>query len=370
MRRFLYLIEKEFKHIFRDKFMPKLIFVIPVVQLLILPWAANFDVKNINLKIADRDLSPLSTRLGQKLSASEYFTATFATDSYEDGFAGIEKGKTDIVLEIPKGFEKSLAAAGGAQVLMSVNAINGIKGGLGASYANGIIAEFSAEVSADSAPRPNPQKIEILSDFKFNPYLSSKAFMVPAILVFLISLIGGILAALNIVSEKELGTMEQMNVAPVSKTMFIASKLFPVWIIGMAILSAGIILAYAVYGLLPKGSFLLVYLFAAIYLTAFTAFGLVVSNISSSAQQAILVFIFFIMIFLLMSGIFTPLSSMPAWAQNMTLLNPMRYIVEAIRAIYLKGATFSDLLPQFLAICAFSIALNIYAVASFKRSSN
>lgn len=259
---------------------------------------------------------------------------------------------------------------GGAQVLMSVNAINGIKGGLGASYANGIIAEFSAEVSADSAPRPNPQKIEILSDFKFNPYLSSKAFMVPAILVFLISLIGGILAALNIVSEKELGTMEQMNVAPVSKTMFIASKLFPVWIIGMAILSAGIILAYAVYGLLPKGSFLLVYLFAAIYLTAFTAFGLVVSNISSSAQQAILVFIFFIMIFLLMSGIFTPLSSMPAWAQNMTLLNPMRYIVEAIRAIYLKGATFSDLLPQFLAICAFSIALNIYAVASFKRSSN
>lgn len=350
--------------------MPKLIFVIPVVQLLILPWAANFDVKNINLKIADRDLSPLSMRLGQKLSASEYFTATFATGSYEDGFAGIEKGKTDIVLEIPKGFEKSLAAAGGAQVLMSVNAINGIKGGLGASYANGIIAEFSAEVSADSAPRPNPQKIEILSDFKFNPYLSSKAFMVPAILVFLISLIGGILAALNIVSEKELGTMEQMNVAPVSKTMFIASKLFPVWIIGMAILSAGIILAYAVYGLLPKGSFLLVYLFAAIYLTAFTAFGLVVSNISSSAQQAILVFIFFIMIFLLMSGIFTPLSSMPAWAQNMTLLNPMRYIVEAIRAIYLKGATFSDLLPQFLAICAFSIALNIYAVASFKRSSN
>lgn len=273
-------------------------------------------------------------------------------------------------MEIPKGFEKSFAAAGGAQVLMSVNAINGIKGGLGASYANGIIAEFSAEASADSAPRPNPQKIEILSDFKFNPYLSSKAFMVPAILVFLISLIGGILAALNIVSEKELGTMEQMNVAPVSKTMFIASKLFPVWIIGMAILSVGMILAYAVYGLLPKGSFLLIYLFAAIYLTAFTAFGLIISNISSSAQQAILAFIFFIMIFLLMSGIFTPLSSMPVWAQNMTLLNPVRYIVEAIRAIYLKGATFSDMLPQFLAICAFSTALNIYAVASFKRSVN
>lgn len=351
--------------------MPKLIFVVPIVQLLILPWAANFDAKNINLKIVDRDLSPLSARLGQKLSASEYFTATFGRESYEGEFADIEKGKTDIILEIPKDFEKNLAVSGNAQVLMSVNAINGIKGGLGASYANSIIRNFSSEISAVPLPRSkNPQAIEILSDYKFNPYLSSKTFMVPAILVFLISLMGGILSALNIVSEKELGTMEQMNVAPVSKTMFIASKLFPVWVIGMVILSIGMVLAYAVYGLLPKGSFLLIYLFAAIYLTAFTAFGLIISNISSSAQQAMLVFIFFVMIFLLMSGIFTPLSSMPLWAQNITLLNPIRYIVEVIRAIYLKGAVFSDMLPQFLSICAFSVILNIYAIVSFKRSTH
>ena len=350
--------------------MPKLIFVVPIVQLLILPWAANFDVRNINLKIVDRDRSSLSMRLGQKLSASEYFTAAFGRESYEDGFANIENGKADIVLEIPKGFEKNLATSGNAQILMSVNAINGIKGGLGASYANGIIRDFSSEISAAALPGlKNSQEIEILSDYKFNPYLSSKTFMVPAILVFLISLIGGILSALNIVSEKELGTMEQMNVAPVSKTMFIASKLFPVWIIGMAIMSIGIILAYVVYGLFPKGSFLLIYMFAAIYLTAFTAFGLIISNISSSAQQAMLVFIFFIMIFLLMSGIFTPLSSMPRWAQNITLLNPIRYIVEVIRAIYLKGAVFSDVFPQFLSICAFSVILNIYAIVSFKRSA-
>ena len=350
--------------------MPKLIFVVPIVQLLILPWAANFDVRNINLKIVDRDRSPLSMRLGQKLSASEYFTAAFGRESYENEFANIENGKEDIILEIPKGFEKNLTVSGNAQILMSVNAINGIKGGLGASYANGIIRDFSSEISATAFPGlKNSQEIEILSDYKFNPYLSSKTFMVPAILVFLISLIGGILSALNIVSEKELGTMEQMNVAPISKTMFIASKLFPVWIIGMAIMSIGIILAYVVYGLFPKGSFLLIYMFAAIYLTAFTAFGLIISNISSSAQQAMLVFIFFVMIFMLMSGIFTPLSSMPRWAQNITLLNPIRYIVEVIRAIYLKGAVFSDVFPQFLSICAFSVVLNIYAIVSFKRSS-
>ena len=368
MIRFFYLIEKEFKHIFRDKFMPKLIFAVPIIQLLILPFAANFDVKNINLKIIDRDNSALSARLAGKLSASEYFAASYGKDSYEKEFAGIENGTIDIILEIPKGFEKGLVVSKNSQVLISVNAINGIKGGLGASYAGSIINDFSSGLFADSAAAQNSKKIEVLPDYRFNPHLNSKAFIVPAILVFLISLMGGILSALNIVSEKELGTMEQMNVAPVSKTMFIASKLFPVWIIGMAVFSIGTAVSYAVYGLFPKGSFLLIYLFAAVYLTAFMAFGLIISNISSSAQQAILAFLFFIMIFLLMSGIFTPLSSMPNWAQKITLLNPLRYIVEAVRAIYLKGAGFSDLRTQFFAICAFSAVLNIYAVASFKRS--
>ena len=348
--------------------MPKLIFVIPTVQLLILPWAADFEVKNINIGIVDRDMSAVSSRLGQKLSASEYFTAEFSSAPYKSEFKNIENGKADIILEIPRGFEKNLEVFGAAQVFMGVNAVNGIKGGLGASYANSIIAEFARELRAGT--KPQPRGVEVLSDFRFNPHLNSKAFIVPAIMVFLLSLIGGILAALNIVSEKELGTMEQMNVAPLSKTMFIASKLFPVWILGMFILTIGIILAYFVYGIFPKGSFHLIYAFAAIYLTAFTAFGLIISNISSSAQQAILAFLFFIMIFLLMSGIFTPIGSMPAWAQKITLVNPVRYIVEVMRAIYLKGATFADLHEQFAAICAFSILLNIYAVASFKRSSH
>ncbi len=189
-------------------------------------------------------------------------------------------------------------------------------------------------------------------------------------MVFLLSLIGGILTAVNILSEKELETMEQMNVAPISKSVFIASKLFPAWILGLLILTLGIVIAYFVYGFFPKGSFLLIYSFAAVYLTAFTAFGLIISDISSNAQQAILAFLFFILIFMLMSGIFTPISSMPDWAQFITLFNPIRYIVEAIRAIYLKGATFADLQHQFYTICLFTLVLNIYAVSSFRRSSS
>ena len=370
MRRFLYLIEKEFKHIFRDKFMPKLIFVIPIIQLLILPWAADFEVKNINIEILDRDMSSLSRRLCLKISASEYFTATFSSGSYEDSLWKIERGQTDMILEIPHGFESDLIKHKGSQVLLGVNAINGLKGGIGTSYANDIISDFCSEMALRNFPDSKPFNVEVLADYRFNPYLNSKAFIVPAIVVFLFSLIGGILAALNIVGEKELGTMEQMNVAPISKTMFIASKLLPVWILGMLILTIGMAIAYLVYGLLPKGSFLIVYVFAAVYLTAFTAFGLIISNISSSAQQAILTFLFFILIFLLMSGIFTPIDSMPHWAQNITICNPIRYMVEVMRSIYLKGGTFEDLQSQFYIICVFTLLLNIYAVVSFKRNVN
>lgn len=370
MRRFLYLIEKEFKHIFRDKFMPKLIFALPIIQLIILPWAADFEVKNINIEILDRDISSLSRRLCLKISASEYFTATFSSGSYEDSMRKIERGESDMILEIPHGFESDLMKHKDAQVLLGVDAINGLKGGIGTSYVNGIISDFCAETASRYFPDSKTFNAEITTNYRFNPYLNSKAFIVPAIIVFLFSLIGGILAALNIVGEKELGTMEQMNVVPISKTVFIASKLLPVWILGMLILTIGMVVAYLVYGLFPKGTFFLIYVFAAVYLTAFTAFGLIISNISSSAQQAILTFLFFVIIFLLMGGIFTPIDSMPHWAQNIAICNPTRYMVEVMRSIYLKGGTFGDLRSQFYTICIFTLLLNIYAVVSFKRNLN
>jgi len=369
MKRFLILLEKEFKLILRDKFMPKLIFIMPVMQLLILPFAADFELKNIKAAVIDRDASAYSARLSQKLAASKYFKSQISRESYDSALAAIESGDCDIILEIPRDFEKNLVSHGAASVYIAANSIDGVKGGLGAMYLKNIITNFRQELAEDSGGLKAPQ-LEIMTQYRFNPHLNYKAFIVPGVMVFLISLISGILASLNIVREKESGTIEQLNVAPISKFVFIAAKLAPPWFIGMFLLTLGIGIAYFVYGLWPLGSLFLIYGFAAIYLTAFTGFGLLVSNFSATSQQAVLTFVFFSMIFLIMSGIFTPISSMPQFAQEASALNPIRYFMEVMRAVYLKGADFAELQGRFITICGFAAVINFFAVFSFRRSTD
>ena len=191
--------------------------------------------------------------------------------------------------------------------------------------------------------------------------------MVPGIMVFLLTIIGGFLSALNIVSEKEKGTIEQINVTPVPKTLFLLSKLIPFWVIGFILLTIGVIVAWIVYGLLPVGNIGIIYLFAAVYLIAFTGLGLAISSISSTQQQAMFTAFFFLIIFALLSGLFTPISSMPHWAQQITLFNPVRYFVEVMRMVYLKGSQFADLTGHFVVVCLFALFFNVLAVASYRK---
>jgi ABC-2 type transport system permease protein len=354
-----YLLEKEFKQIRRDRFLPKIIFIVPVLQLLILPFAADFEMRNINLGVIDRDHSTHSMRLVEKVLSSGYFRLTNVAGRYEEGLASIESNESDILLEIPAGFERAFERGENAQVMIAANAINGTKGGLGTSYLGAIIRDFS---SPGDAPSP------VAATYLFNPHLSYKSFMVPGIMVFLLTLIGGFLSALNIVSEKEKGTIEQINVTPVPKALFLLSKLIPFWIIGFILLTIGVLIAWIVYGLTPVGSLGVIYLFAAVYLIAFTGFGLAISSISSTQQQAMFTAFFFLIIFALMSGLFTPVSSMPEWAQRITLFNPMRYMVEVMRMVYLKGSTLADLLPQFFVVCLFAIAFNALAVTGYRKN--
>lgn len=364
MRTIKYLLEKEFKQIFRDKIIFGVIFIIPVFQLSILPFAANFELKNISIGIVDEDHFEYSQQLTEKILSSGYFHLKGVSSSYEEGMKAIESNTTDILIEIPNHFERDLGKEGKAEILIAANAVNGTKGGLGSAYISSIIQSFNEELGYSE-----PLAEGIVTTNLFNPHLDYKHYMVPGIMVFLLTLIGGFLAALNIVSEKEKGTIEQINVSPVPKSAFLLAKLIPFWAISLLLLTISMFIAWLLYGLIPVGSFWIIYVFAFVYLIAFTGFGLLVSAVSSTQQQAMFSAFFFIIIFALMSGLFTPINSMPDWAQTITLFNPVRYFVEVMRMIYLKGSTFSDIAGQFGVICLFAVVFNTLAVVGYRKSS-
>lgn len=364
-----YLIEKEFKQMLRNPMLPRLLLVFPCILMLVLPWAANFEIKNINLGVVDNDRSPLSTRLVQKVGSSDYFRLTDVSDSYEQAMQGIEEGDVDVILEIPRHFERDLIKSGTAKVLISTNTVNGTKGGLSSSYLSQIAMEYADEIRSESGNNASVASIEIDTQGKFNPYMDYKVFMVPGFMAQLLMLLCGFLPALNIVSEKEIGTIEQLNVTPIGKYTFILAKLIPYWIIGMLVLTFSVTMAHFVYGLTPAGPIWLLYLFAFLFIIVISGMGLIISNYSQTMQQAMFVMFFFVIIIMLMSGLFTPINSMPQWAQHITIVNPLKYFIQVTRSIYLKGSTLSDLTTQLIALLSFAAVLNGWAVISYKKNT-
>ncbi len=342
----------------------------PIMQLLLLPWAATFEQKNILLSVIDNDRSAYSQQLVKKVSSSGYFKLTNYADSYAQALNSMDRNTSDLILEIPHGFERDMFSEQRTNLMLTVNAVNGQKAGLGASYMGQIIAEFNRELWFSELPQLNMvNMVNIQPYYKYNPDMNYHNFMVPAVLVMLITLIGGMLASLNIVKEKEIGTIEQINVTPIPKATFILGKLIPFWIIGFVILTVGFVIAWLIYGLLPVGSLSTIYTFAFFYLLVFSGAGLLISNYSNTQQQAMFITFFFMIIFFLLGGIFTPISSMPKWAQTVTLLNPVRYFAEVMRAIYLKGSSISELTNQLFTLIGFTIAFNFWAVTSYRKKS-
>jgi ABC-2 type transport system permease protein len=359
-----YLLEKEFKQLFRNPFLPKLIFILPVTILLVLPWALNREVKNVRLDIVDNDHSSTSRLLREEINASGYFHLYAMKGSNEAALRDVDRGAADVILEIPPDFEKQLMRGGQPEVLISANAVNGTKGALAAGYLASIIK--NGKWKMENVPNNSPSSI-LHSQFRYNPYLDYKVYMIPALMVMLLTMLTGFLPALNIVGEKEAGTIEQLNVTPVNKFTFILAKLIPYWLIGFTVLSICMGIAALVYGLVPAGSLLTIYLYASIYVLVVSGLGLVISNYSNTLQQAMFVIFFFVMILVLMSGLFTPVSSMPRWAQTLTCFNPLRYFMEVMRGVFLKGSALRDLLPQLFALTGFAVVFNLWAVASYRK---
>lgn len=361
-----FLLEKEFKQFARNSFLPKLAVIFPVLIMLIMPWVTTMDVRNILVTVVDNDNSLLSKRLTDKIGASAYFVLDATYPSYPEALNDLEYGRSDVVMTIPHGFGKSLETQTPTTLSVSANAVNGTKGSLGSGYIRLIINEFTQQLD-DRNGTAHIAPINITTDNRYNPTLNYRFYMIPALMVMLVIMICGFLPALNIVSEKELGTIEQMNVTPVSRFAFIAAKLIPYWIIGIVVLSLCFALTSLIYGLSPRGSLLTLYGISGLFILTISGFGLLISNYSATMQQAMFVMFFFIMFFILMSGLFTPIESMPEWAQWLTLLSPPRFFIDAMRGVYLKGCTAGELWVEWAALGGFAVALNLAAVASYAK---
>lgn len=372
MRTLRFLLQKEFRQIFRDPSILRIIFVMPMIQLLLLPWAADYEVKDINLVVVDHDHSAYARQLISKITASGYFRLQDYTGSYQAALHEIEKDRADLILEIPASFEKKLVKEDEAPLFIAVNAINGTKANLGSAYLRSIIQDFNRQVRTEwvQFPRFNPETtIEVTSSNWFNPLMNYKYFMVPGILVILVTMVGSFLAALNIVKEKEIGTIEQINVTPVKKYQFILGKLIPFWVLGLVILSIGLLISRVAYGIIPAGSFFTIYVFSAVYLLAVLGLGLLVSTFTSTQQQAMLISFFMMMVFILLGGLYTSIDSMPKWAQAITKVNPVSYFIDVMRMVVLKGSNLADIKGHLVTVLGFAVVFNGWAVVSYRKRS-
>ena len=371
MKIILYIVQKEFKQIFRDKGMLRLIFILPIFQLLVLSNAATFDVKNIKVAIVDNSHSMHSRALIEKFQMNSYFAETKLLNSSNEGIEYINKGKTDAVIEIPNKFEKQLKNNNKTSIQVLINAIDGATAGVQNVYIAQIVQQYNQNITLENknlSSQQNLSRIELIPSFWYNNTLNYKTFMVPGILVLLVTMLTLFLSSMNIVREKELGTLEQINVTPIKKHQFIIGKLFPFWVLGLVILTIGLLIAKLVFNVPMLGNIFLVYLFTAIYLLLILGIGLFISNHTETQQQAMFIAWFFAVIFILMSGLFTPIESMPKWAQLLTEFNPIKYFVEVMRMVMLKGSTFADILPQFIKTLLYAIILNGLAVWSYKKT--
>ena len=371
-----YLIQKEFLQIRRNAFLPRLILVFPIMIMCVMPWVMNQEVKNIRVSIVDNDRSTQSRQLVNSIAQNRYFLFSGQQPSYAAALKEIEKSRTDILLVIPQNFSRDLSlsrhaaamnpsnrdAVASPQVLIAANAVNGTKGGIGSSYLSQIVtSHFSPDVETLQS------KVSTL--FLYNKHLNYKVFMIPALLAIVMMLMCGFLPALNIVGEKETGTIEQINVTPVSKWAFILAKLIPYWLIALFIISVCLLLAWAVYGITCQGPLWLVYVLAMLLALFFSSFGLLISNYSDTLQQAIFVMWFFVVCLMLLSGLFTPTRSMPDWSYLTTYVNPMHYFIDAIRTVFVRGGGFASVAHQVLALLGFASVMGTWAVASYKKNS-
>ena len=370
----LYILQKEFLQIFRNRAMLPIIFVLPVIQLVLLSYAATFEIKSTAISVVDDDRSRTSRELVHALEASGYFRVFDRPSSMRHADESMLKGHASMILRIESDFERNLRRQGVGRIQMILNAEDGSAAGVIQAYAMQVIERYNRRIQPEfrtaTAPPSRRAVLEVVPQHWFNPELNYQTYMVPGILVLLVTMIGTFLSSMNVVREKEIGTIEQLNVTPLRKRDFIIGKLLPFWILALVELAIGLVVAKLLFDIPMLGSIALIFALAGLYLLVMLGMGLLISTVTDTQQQAMFLAWFFIVIFMLMSGLFTPVESMPPWAQKFTLLNPIAYFIEIMRRVLLKGAGIEAVRDQVVALAVYAAVMLTLAVRQYRKTSS
>ena len=368
MRRLWFLLKKEFRQIGRNPFMLRAIIMVPLLQMLLLVPAVTFQIKSLNMAVMDNDHTPASRELLAKLSGSSFFRISSTPTDYREAERLLYSGDADIVLIIPDDFSRGLAGVTTPRLQVLVDAVNATNAMLGWSYLTSIVRDFNRDILINQGMTPSAMPgISTSPRFWYNPTLNYKYYMLPGILVILIIAIGLMLSGLNLVKEMEIGTLEQINVTPIKKWELITSKVIPFFILGLFDLALGLSVGWIAFNIPFEGSLLLFFACSAIFLVAVLGLALFFSTLASNRQQYLFVAFFFTMVFVLMSGIFTPSESMPRWAQQFNIVNPVAYMIRINRMVMLKGAGFNDIAHDMGALALLAVAFITMAIRAYRK---
>jgi ABC-2 type transport system permease protein len=378
VRPILFLARAEVLHVVRDRATLAQCLIVPIVQLLVLSNAATFQIRNTPTYVVDLDRSTTSRGLVARFAASGHFRVAGDSASLDRANDALLRGDVTMVLAIPRDFEASLVRTSAAPVELSVNAEKGSAAGIVQAYASAIVSAYAAELDTTRAVAVDRERtaerepfrrasIDVRTRSWYNPALNYRDYMVPGILVALVTLIGTLLTAQNIAREKELGTLEQLNVTPITRGQFIAAKLLPFWVLGLVDLAIGLLVGALVFSIPIRGSLLLLFGAATIYLVVALAIGLWISTMVETQQQAMFVTFFVMNIYLLMSGLFTPIDSMAPWVQVVSLANPVRHFVTISRAVLVKGAGIADVARPLAILVVFAVVTLTLAVRQYSK---
>lgn len=369
--RIINVAKKEFVQLRRDPKFLRMIIAPPFIQLIIFGYVATLDVKNIALAVYDQCRTVESRELVEKFTANDYFTVKGYFDSVSESDDLLDRDIVDAVLVIPPDFARDLKRGKTAHIQMLVNGVNSNKTAIASNYANTIILSYSQKVLMDKIVKLGASGYTELVSSRdrvwFNPELKSVNYMVPGIIAMILTVLLVPMTAMNIVKEKEMGTIEQLNITPLTPVELIIGKIIPFVLIGFVNIALITFLGLLLFGVVMKGSLLLLYFLSIIFIIGVLMLGIFISTISDNMTQAFMGSFFFLFPNLLLSGFIFPISSMPTVLQWLTYLIPMRYFLIIIRSIFLKGSGLLELLPEIAGLLVFTFVVLALSAILFVR---